>query len=229
MGGVPPTVGTDASHHARPTSYPAPADRIVIIPMGTDANPNPAHPADPVGPTVLDWRRYQALTAWRGAAWLRIGDVDAHASVSPVRTALPASGETLEAVLVGDQPGPGGAPRPSGLLYVVSFVLPASQWRALDTWYAEEHVALLLRVPGWLRCTRFRVDALGWVLSLALHDLASLDPLSAPERGEAMATSWRARLAQQDWFATKASGLYALSPPSSDLERGHSDSAGPLL
>jgi hypothetical protein len=114
----------------------------------------------------------------------------------------------VTARLVSDRPAAGGAGCLGEYLYLVSFVIPEARWHDLDAWYEQEHVTLLLEVPGWLRCRRYQVTAGGQHLSLAAHELSDSRALAAPERDLAVRTAWRDRLAAEDWFASKRSGLY---------------------
>jgi hypothetical protein len=89
-----------------------------------------------------------------------------------------------------------------GRLFVVAFEVPEDVREEFDAWYEEEHVPLLLEVPGWLRVRRYVLepDQEGPQLThLALHGLRGPEVLDAPERAR-LATPWRARLAANDWF-----------------------------
>ncbi len=91
----------------------------------------------------------------------------------------------------------------AGALFVVAFAVPEGDRPDFDGWYEEEHVPLLMRVPGWLRVRRYGVrpggDGPSWT-HLALHELRGLESLDAPERAAARDTPRRAELARRDWF-----------------------------
>lgn len=90
-------------------------------------------------------------------------------------------------------------------LYVVAFSVPVDEQGEFDGWYEEEHVPLLMKVPGWLRVRRFFVrpgfDGPAWT-HLALHELASPAVLEAPEREAARSTTRRDTLAARPWFTS---------------------------
>ena len=94
---------------------------------------------------------------------------------------------------------------------IVAFDVPADQTAEVDRWYAEEHMMLLMRVPGWLRARRFRVTSQAAGLpytSIAIHDLRDMEVMDAPERAAARSTPWRAQLAVERWFEDSGRWLY---------------------
>jgi hypothetical protein len=105
-------------------------------------------------------------------------------------------------------------------LYVVAFAVPESDRAEFEAWYEEEHVPLLMKVPGWLRVRRFLTrpghDGPPWT-HLALHEIASPAVLDAPERAAARDTPRRAALAGRDWFT---SGRWVYEPISLSLGKG---------
>ena len=65
-----------------------------------------------------------------------------------------------------------------------------------NSWYDEEHIPMLMAVPGWNAIQRYRqVDGTGPAF-LALHYLDSIATLSEPAHKEAGKTRWRAISAQ---------------------------------
>lgn len=106
-------------------------------------------------------------------------------------------------------------------LFVVAFNVPDGEAADFDGWYEEEHVPLLMKVPGWLRVRRFRVrpgfDGPAWT-HLALHELANPDVLNAPERAAARDTPRRDALAARPWFT---SGRWVYSPVSIARSTAH--------
>ncbi|MEV0066196.1 MULTISPECIES: hypothetical protein [unclassified Amycolatopsis] len=65
---------------------------------------------------------------------------------------------------------------------------------ALDEWYREEHVPLLLELPGWHRIRRYRrVEGAGPDL-LALHEISGVELFDEPGYRHATGTPWRDRV-----------------------------------
>jgi hypothetical protein len=67
----------------------------------------------------------------------------------------------------------------------------------LAAWYAQEHIPMLLKVPGWQRIRRFRLtrsldDPAPEFLSV--HDLAGPQVLEEPAYRAAVSTPWRDRV-----------------------------------
>lgn len=90
-------------------------------------------------------------------------------------------------------------------MLAIAFSVPDADVAEFDGWYEEEHIPLLMRVPGWLRVRRYRVrpggDGPPWT-HLALHELRDADALARPERAAARDTPRRAALATRDWFSS---------------------------
>lgn len=95
-------------------------------------------------------------------------------------------------------------------LSVVAFVVPLAEESALDAWYEEEHVPLLLEAEDWLRVRRYRVlngEGGRWT-HLALHELASLTVLDSPQRARARRGPRRDALTTRPWFSGSGRWLY---------------------
>ena len=61
-------------------------------------------------------------------------------------------------------------------------------------WYREEHIDMLLKVPGWRRVRLFRqVDGDGPTF-MAVHELESPAVFDRPEYEASIATPWRQRI-----------------------------------
>lgn len=103
-----------------------------------------------------------------------------------------------------------GPAEPGRFLYLVTFDVPADGQEAFDDWYEREHVPMLMQSADWLRVRRYAISdgEPAGVTRVALHELASLDALSSPEREAARSTDWRARLAQNDWFGSVRYSVY---------------------
>lgn len=97
---------------------------------------------------------------------------------------------------------PDASPEDAPLLYAVWFDVPADRLTDFDAWYDEDHAPLLMQAPAWLGIRRFDVGVSDPVPynRLALHYLADRAALDGPERAQARATPWRARLAAEPWF-----------------------------
>jgi len=61
-------------------------------------------------------------------------------------------------------------------------------------WYREEHIPLLLRVPGWRRVRLFRQIEGNGPAFMAVHELETPDVFDRPEHAAATATPWRKRI-----------------------------------
>ena len=87
--------------------------------------------------------------------------------------------------------------RPAPMILAVAMSVPASAEEDLAAWYTEEHVPMLLEVPGWRRIRRFRLiramDAPGPDF-LSVHDLAGPEVLEEPRYRTAISTPWRDRV-----------------------------------
>ncbi|KAJ3730348.1 hypothetical protein C8R42DRAFT_649902 [Lentinula raphanica] len=83
-------------------------------------------------------------------------------------------------------------------------ISPTSESEAdFNAWYAEEHLDLLSRVPGWEACRRFSlVDAKSNVTNVsppryrALHAYQHLEGFNTEEYKAATSTPWRTRVMQ---------------------------------
>lgn len=100
---------------------------------------------------------------------------------------------------------PGAELLSAPVLYAVFFQVPPAHTSEFDSWYAEDHVPLLLEDPRWIGTRRFDVldGSPHGYNRLALHYLADRLVLDSEARAKARATPWRARLAQEPWFQGK--------------------------
>jgi hypothetical protein len=96
-------------------------------------------------------------------------------------------------------------------LSVVAFDVPDEDLEEFEGWYQDEHVPLLMEVPGWLRVRRYSVrpgyDGPAWT-HLALHELRGAATLDRPERAMARKTARRDALAERDWFGRSGRWVY---------------------
>jgi hypothetical protein len=90
-----------------------------------------------------------------------------------------------------------GAPDPGGpppALLAVGLSVPPAVEADLAAWYADEHIPMLLAVPGWGRIRRYRLTEGTAPAYLALHELASLAVFDDPAYRAAVTTPWRNRI-----------------------------------
>jgi len=100
---------------------------------------------------------------------------------------------------VGDGPVGDGAvgDGPAPVLLSVALSVPAGDEDDLQAWYADEHIPMLLQVPGWQRIRRFRlVRGMDGPAPefLSVHDLAGPQVLEEPGFRAAISTPWRDRI-----------------------------------
>ena len=137
---------------------------------------------DLAGPEVIDSPSYRSLAA-------RASDRD---------QAVAAGLAVLER-RVYEQVSDDGSPvgRPAPVILTVALSVPAAAQDDLAAWYTEEHIPMLLRVPGWRRIRRFRLvrslDAAGPDF-LSVHELAGPEVLEDPGYRTAVSTPWRDRV-----------------------------------
>ena len=137
------------------------------------------------GPEVIDSPGYKALAG----------------QASERDKAVMAALGTLER-RVFEQISEDGSPagRPAPVILTVSLSVPAESEADLAAWYTEEHIPMLLQVPGWRRIRRYRLvrglDGPGPEPSsfLALHELAGPEVLEEPGYRAAISTPWRDRV-----------------------------------
>jgi hypothetical protein len=171
-------------------------------------------PARMALPGFLGAYRYRALDEAK-PPWLALYDLDSPGVIdSPGYKALGASASDRDkAVAAGlatldrriyeqissdgpvlDGPALDG---PAPVLLSVALSVPAGAEEDLAAWYTEEHIPMLLEVPGWRRIRRFRLtrgmDAPSPEF-LSLHDLAGPEVLEEPGYRAAISTPWRDRV-----------------------------------
>lgn len=81
------------------------------------------------------------------------------------------------------------------LVQAVWWTPSADQLDDFHAWYAEEHIPLLLEVPGWLAIRRYRLVEGTGPAFLAIHYIASDDVVNGPSHRRAADTPWRAKAA----------------------------------
>jgi hypothetical protein len=94
--------------------------------------------------------------------------------------------------------------KPEDIPYIMlaGFAVPKDAEKDFDDWYEEEHTDMLLQAKGWWRSVRLKVvsgEPETWT-DIAIHEVASLETLNAPERIESRKTPWSQRIRSQPWF-----------------------------
>jgi antibiotic biosynthesis monooxygenase (ABM) superfamily enzyme len=77
---------------------------------------------------------------------------------------------------------------------LVCMTPPAGGEDDFVAWYRDEHIPLLLRVPGWRRVRLFRQVEGNGPAFMAVHELETPDVFDRPEHAAATATPWRKRI-----------------------------------
>ncbi len=85
------------------------------------------------------------------------------------------------------------AEAPAVVLAVSQSVPPAME-DDLAAWYTEEHIPMLLAVPGWRRARRYRLTSGTAPAYLSLHELASAAVFEEPAYRAAVTTPWMKRI-----------------------------------
>jgi len=133
-------------------------------------------------PGVLDSPSYKALAA-------QASDRD-----KSVTAGLAALDRRVYEQLSSDGPAWDG---PAPVILAVAMSVSAGAEDDLAAWYTDEHIPMLLEVPGWRRIRRFRLtrsmDAPGPDF-LSLHELAGPEVLEEPGYRAAISTPWRDRV-----------------------------------
>jgi len=133
-------------------------------------------------PDVLDSPEYQAL------------GVTARERDKTVRAGL----ATLDRRIYTQLSSDGAAPdEPAPVLLAVALSVPAGAEDDLQAWYTDEHIPMLLEVPGWQRIRRFRlVRGMDGPAPefLSVHELAGPQVLDEPGYRAAISTPWRDRI-----------------------------------
>ncbi len=166
-------------------------------------------PARLTVPGILGLHRYQALDEAK-PPWLALYELDSPGVLDSAEyQALGANASDRDkAVMAGlagldrrvyeqissDGPASDG---PGPVLLAVALSVPAGAEDDVAAWYTQEHIPMLLEVPGWRRIRRFRLtrsmDAPGPDF-LSLHELAGPQVLEEPGYRAAISTPWRDRV-----------------------------------
>ena len=89
------------------------------------------------------------------------------------------------------------AGHPAPVILAVAMSVPEGSEDDVAAWYTEEHILMLLAVPGWRRIRRFRLtralDGPGPDI-LSVHELTGPEVLEEPGYRAAISTPWRDRV-----------------------------------
>ena len=91
----------------------------------------------------------------------------------------------------------GSVDDPAPVILAVAMSVPAGAEDDLQAWYTDEHIPMLLEVPGWLHIRRFRlVRGMDGPAPefLSVHELAGPEVLEEPGYRAAISTPWRDRI-----------------------------------
>jgi hypothetical protein len=83
---------------------------------------------------------------------------------------------------------------PPPVVLAVSLSVPAGMEGDLTAWYTEEHIPMLLAVPGWRRIRRFRLTEGTGPAYLSLHEVAGMEIFERDDYRAAVTTPWRNRI-----------------------------------
>jgi hypothetical protein len=83
---------------------------------------------------------------------------------------------------------------PAPAVMAVSISVPAALEDDTLAWYTEEHIPLLLAVPGWLRIRRYRLTSGTAPRWLSLHEIKGPEVFDEPAYKAAASTPWRNRV-----------------------------------
>ena len=82
------------------------------------------------------------------------------------------------------------------VLMAVSMSVPESAEADMEAWYVEEHIPMLLAVPGWRRSRRYVLTSGDGPKYLSLHEIDSHASFDRPEYKAAISTPWRNRIVE---------------------------------
>jgi hypothetical protein len=130
-----------------------------------------------VAPGTLDGAAYQAV--WENAS-AREKSIMSTATIDRrLYSPISDSGDTGQAPPV---------------LMAVSMSVPPSGVADMEAWYVEEHIPMLLAVPGWRRSRRYRLASGDGPQYLSLHEIDSPAAFDSAEYKAAVSTPWRNRI-----------------------------------
>ncbi len=164
-------------------------------------------PARQAVPGVGSVTRYRAAD---GAlpAWLALYEIKAGVLESPSYRELAASASAREKTIMSslgtldrrvfsslsDTGAVAWAEGAAPVVLAVSLSVPAAMEPDLSAWYAQEHVPMLMAVPGWRRIRRYLLTGGTGPRYLALHEVSSKAAFEEPAFLDAISTPRRSRM-----------------------------------
>jgi hypothetical protein len=99
--------------------------------------------------------------------------------------------------------GATGLSEPTPVILAVANTVPSENVDDMTAWYEQEHIPMLLEVPGWRRIRRYRLIGPAPLSEpcpsfLSLHELAGPSVLEDPGYRATLSTPWR------DWIVSGA-------------------------
>jgi hypothetical protein len=88
----------------------------------------------------------------------------------------------------------GPTDEPPATLLAVAMSVPPDAEADVDAWYTDEHIPMLMAVPGWRRIRRFRLVAGTGPDLLSLHEIDGVSPFEQEGYRTAVSTPWRNRI-----------------------------------
>lgn len=178
---------------------PVPADEF------HDWYDNEHGPARLTVPGISAGYRYRALDN-QAPHWLAYYEMKPGALDSPEYKAIAASASQREKSimsrlatldrrvyeLISDDGSVSDGPPP--VVLAVAQSVPPGRDDDLAAWYAEEHIPMLLAVPGWRRIRRFRLTGGTAPAYLALHEVSGTSVFDEDSYRAAMRTPWMKRI-----------------------------------
>ena len=178
----------------------------IPVPEFNDWYDNEHGPARLTVPGISAGYRFRALDG-QVPPWLAYYEMKSGVLDSPEYKALWAAASAREKTimsslgtldrrvyeLISDSGSPDSSAAPAVVL-AVSLSVPPTMEDDLAAWYADEHIPMLLAVPGWQRIRRYRLTAGTAPAYLSLHSLASPAVFDEPGYRAAVSTPWQKRI-----------------------------------
>jgi len=178
----------------------------IPMPEFNDWYDNEHGPARLTVPGISAGYRFRALDG-QAPPWLAYYEMKCGVLDSPEYKALWAAASAREKTimsslgtldrrvyeLISDSGSPDSSAAPAVVL-AVSLSVPPTMEDDLAAWYADEHIPMLLAVPGWQRIRRYRLTAGTAPAYLSLHSLASPAVFDEPGYRAAVSTPWQKRI-----------------------------------
>ena len=178
----------------------------IPVPEFNDWYDNEHGPARLTVPGISAGYRFRALDG-QAPPWLAYYEMKSGVLDNPEYKALWAAASAREKTimsslgtldrrvyeLISDSGSPDSSAAPAVVL-AVSLSVPPTMEDDLAAWYADEHIPMLLAVPGWQRIRRYRLTAGTAPAYLSLHSLASPAVFDEPGYRAAVSTPWQKRI-----------------------------------